>query len=165
MKATKAWMSHLASNWVRLAPNATNLGILKISFSTFWLGDIKAEPKCTETDLKKSQICPIWGQSETIWMQNLPSLARRDQISQWWLGEDRKVGDQTESVYKSGFTLVYIKGQVSHWCTGNQLDVGPTDNRIYNNSDLPHFVPIWSIFGPSRHPCVLTTQSRVRQGW
>ena len=40
-------------NQVILAPNGTNLGLFKISFSTFWLG----EPKCTETDLKKSQIC------------------------------------------------------------------------------------------------------------
>ena len=31
-------------------------------------------PKCTETDLKKSQICPILGQSDTIWMENLTSL-------------------------------------------------------------------------------------------
>ena len=46
-----------------------NQGLLKISFSTFWLGD----PKCTETDLKKSLICPIWGQSEPIWMSNLTS--------------------------------------------------------------------------------------------
>ena len=30
----------------RLIPNGTNLGLLK--------------PKFTETDLKKSQICPIW---------------------------------------------------------------------------------------------------------
>ena len=37
-------------NWVRLAPNGTNLGLFKVSFNTFWLG----EPKCTETDLKKS---------------------------------------------------------------------------------------------------------------
>ena len=43
--------------WVRLAQNGTNLGLFKISFSTFWLG----EPKCTETDLNKPQICPIWG--------------------------------------------------------------------------------------------------------
>ena len=32
--------------WVILAPNGTNLGLFKISSSTFWLG----EPKCTETD-------------------------------------------------------------------------------------------------------------------
>ena len=56
-------------NWVRLAPNGTNVGLFKISFSTFWL----TEPKCTETDLKKSQICPIWDQSDLIWMPNLTS--------------------------------------------------------------------------------------------
>ena len=28
-----------------------------------------AEPKCIETGLKKSQICPIWGQSDPIWRQ------------------------------------------------------------------------------------------------
>ena len=33
------------------------------------------DPKCTDTDLKKSQICPIWGQGDPIWMPNLPSLA------------------------------------------------------------------------------------------
>ena len=33
-------------NWVRLAPNGINLGLFKISLSTFWLG----EPKCTETE-------------------------------------------------------------------------------------------------------------------
>ena len=32
-----------------------------------------AEPKCTENDLNKSQICPIWGQSEPIWMTNMTS--------------------------------------------------------------------------------------------
>ena len=44
-------------NWVRLATNVTILGLFKISFSTFLLG----EKKCTENDLKKSKICPIWG--------------------------------------------------------------------------------------------------------
>ena len=62
-------MSVLAQNWVRLALNRTNLGLLKISFSTFWLG----EPKCTETDLKKSQICPNWALFDPIWMPNLTS--------------------------------------------------------------------------------------------
>ena len=32
---------------------------------------IEAEPKCTETHLEKSQICPIWGQSDPIWMSNV----------------------------------------------------------------------------------------------
>ena len=49
--AAQYGVSGLLPNWVRLAPNGTNLGLFKISFSTF----------CTETDLKKSQICPIWG--------------------------------------------------------------------------------------------------------
>ena len=57
-------------NWVILAQNGTNLSFYKISFSTFWLG----ETKRTETDLKKSQICPIWGQSDPIWMPNLTFL-------------------------------------------------------------------------------------------
>ena len=35
---------------------------------------LKCAPKRTETDLKKSQICPIWGQSDPIWMPNLRSL-------------------------------------------------------------------------------------------
>ena len=52
----------LAPNWARLAPNGTNLALFKISFSSFWLGG----PKCSETDLKKSQICPIWNR---IWSQ------------------------------------------------------------------------------------------------
>ena len=34
-----------------------------------------AELKCTETDLKKSQICPIWGQSDPFWMTNLTSIS------------------------------------------------------------------------------------------
>ena len=34
-------------NWVKLVPNETHLGLFKIIFSTFWLG----EPKCTETGL------------------------------------------------------------------------------------------------------------------
>ena len=30
--------------------------------------------KCNKTDFKNSQICPIWGQSDPIWMPNLTSL-------------------------------------------------------------------------------------------
>ena len=37
-----------------------------------------ATPKCTETDLKKSQICPILAQSDPIWMPKLTSLRTRD---------------------------------------------------------------------------------------
>ena len=40
-----------------IGPKWDKTGTFKISFSTFWLD----EQKCTETDLKKSEICPIWG--------------------------------------------------------------------------------------------------------
>ena len=53
-------LSILATNGVRLAPNRTSLGLFKISFSTFW----HTEPECIEIDLKKYQICPIWGQTD-----------------------------------------------------------------------------------------------------
>ena len=33
-------------------------------------------PKCTENDLKKSHICPIWGQSDPVWMPNLTPLCQ-----------------------------------------------------------------------------------------
>ena len=39
-----------------------------------------AELKCTETDLKKSQICPIWGKSDPIWMSNLPRMTFPPQV-------------------------------------------------------------------------------------
>ena len=42
----------IESDW---PTNGTNLGLFKISLYTFWL----AEPKRTETDLKKSQMCPL----------------------------------------------------------------------------------------------------------
>ena len=54
-----------AQKWVRLFPNGTSLGLFKL-----------ADPKYTETDLKKSKICPIGGQSDRIWMQNLTSLVK-----------------------------------------------------------------------------------------
>ena len=51
-------MSCLTKHLVRYATNGTNLGLFKISFSTFWLND-----------LKKSQICSIWDQSHPILSQ------------------------------------------------------------------------------------------------
>ena len=79
-------MSDLGQNWTRLTLNGTNLGLFKIIFSTFWLGEPKctetdlkkSRPKCTETDLKKSrlkstetdlkmsQIYPFWGQADPV---------------------------------------------------------------------------------------------------
>ena len=43
----------IVERWGTEVRIGTNLGLFKISFSTFWL----AEPKCTETDLKPTQIC------------------------------------------------------------------------------------------------------------
>ena len=64
-------MSNLLSKFGQIGPKWDKSGTYyMISFSTFWLG----EPKCTETDLKKSQICPIWGQSDQIWKSNLTYL-------------------------------------------------------------------------------------------
>ena len=48
-------MVGLAPKWVRLVTNRTNLGLFKIGFNTFWLGN----PKWTETDLKESMISHI----------------------------------------------------------------------------------------------------------
>ena len=60
-----------APNLVRLAQNGTNIGLFKISFSTFRL----AEPKRTEADFKKSNICPILGLSDQIWSKiGYPSI-------------------------------------------------------------------------------------------
>ena len=52
--------SGMAPNWVKLAPNETIRGLLKISYSTFWL----TKTKYTQTDLKKSQMCTNLGQSD-----------------------------------------------------------------------------------------------------
>ena len=43
------------------------------------------KPKCTETDLKKSQICPILCQSDPIWMPNLASLASTEWLCSFYL--------------------------------------------------------------------------------
>ena len=47
-----AGMVGLAPKWVRLAPNWTNPG-----------------PNALKSDLRKSRICPIWGQSDPLWSQ------------------------------------------------------------------------------------------------
>ena len=48
-----------------LTPNSTIYNCLEKYFNTFWRG----APKYTETDLKKSHICRIWGQSDPLWTQ------------------------------------------------------------------------------------------------
>ena len=51
-------------------PKMGRLGVFRISVSTLWL----AESKCTDTDLKNSQICSILDQSDAIGMLNLTSM-------------------------------------------------------------------------------------------
>ena len=48
------WYQIWQPNWVRLAPNGTNLGLFKTCFSTFWLA--------------------IWDKSDLFWTPNLPSF-------------------------------------------------------------------------------------------
>ena len=57
-------MSNFVSILGQIGPKMDISGVFKDPF----------QPKCTETDLKKSQIYPIWGQSDPIWIRNLPSL-------------------------------------------------------------------------------------------
>ena len=66
-----------------------------------WLG----KPKCTETDLKKSQICPIWGQSDPIRMPHLTSLTEyklnpshvKQGQSVYWTDSSAEPADQATS--------------------------------------------------------------------
>ena len=55
-------MSGVAPNWVTLAKNETNLGLFKINFSAFWLGE------------KVPHSYHLWGQFDPIWMSKLTSL-------------------------------------------------------------------------------------------
>ena len=57
-------MQNLPSKTGQIFPqNGTYLGMFKIT-----------DPKCTETGLKNSPTCPIWSQTDTIWMASLTSL-------------------------------------------------------------------------------------------
>ena len=62
----------LGTKWARLELNRTYRGLLKIVFSTFWLG----EPKCTDKDLQKSQGEPKYTETDLQKSQRSPSLAR-----------------------------------------------------------------------------------------
>ena len=72
---TDSWMSNefrrntgmvgLAPKWVRLAPNGTNPGLFQIRFQCIW----RPAPNALKSDLIKSRICPIWGQSDPLWSQ------------------------------------------------------------------------------------------------
>ena len=132
-----------------------------IIYRTFWLG----EPKCTETDLKKSQICPSWGQSDPIWM---PTLHPCFWVHSWYY-DDGPCGiiekQQSElTPRQSGLALfttldeckqslhrcryLHFPSDIfthhildisqtkrSRWCTGNHCFL----NIIYNNDKSNHF--------------------------
>ena len=89
-------------NWVRLAPNGTNLGLFKISFSTFWLG----EPKCTETDLKISlqfgrEIWHDWCICEIDWVTQVAGLVPCLFYVPLFIYDHRQVWWSIENVLKS----------------------------------------------------------------
>ena len=71
-------------NRVRLAPNGTNLGLLKISSSTFWLG----EPKCTKANLNKGPRFVPFGANVTKFGANLenpgPTNSVDEMTSVWY---------------------------------------------------------------------------------
>ena len=67
-------MSNLASKLVQVSPKWNKSGTFKDQFQ--YILDRLAEPKYSETDLKKSQISPIWGQSDPIWVPNSTSLSQ-----------------------------------------------------------------------------------------
>ena len=86
-------MSNLASNLGQIGPERDKSRTFEIRFSTFWF----AQPKCTETSFKKSQICLIWGQSDPMWMPNWISLT----VTNW----DTKPTVEHSGAVLSGLSL------------------------------------------------------------
>ena len=62
-------MVGLAPKWVRLAQDGTNPGVFFRSGSENFGSLKKRIQNVLKSDLKKSQICPIWGQSDPHWAQ------------------------------------------------------------------------------------------------
>ena len=60
-----AGMVGLPPKWVRLAPTETNTGLFQIRFQYIFA----QRQNVLKSDLKKSRICPIWGQSDPFWVQ------------------------------------------------------------------------------------------------
>ena len=136
-------------NWVRLARNGSNLRLFKISFSTFWL----AEPKCTETDLKKPTICPIWDQSDPIWMPNwhpfstlfnlLPSPCPHHRSAS---GRGDKFGLKSGQIARNGTnpSLIQIRFQYTLFTTSNSEVKLLCWMQFYNRC----YMCIWGLFDP-----------------
>ena len=57
-------MVGLSPKWLRLAPNGTNPGLFQMATNAL------------KSDLKKSRICLIWGQSDPLWSQTYHLVAR-----------------------------------------------------------------------------------------
>ena len=59
----------LDPKWVRLAPNWSNPGLFQIIFQYILRSDFSTFWRYAKSDLKKSRIWPIWGQSDPFWVQ------------------------------------------------------------------------------------------------
>ena len=97
----RAEMSNLPSKLGQIDTKCDKSGTFKdhAVYVHFHLG----EQKCSETDIKKSQVCPIWGQSDTIWMLNLTSLDA-SQGGQLKLFQNCPLGC-TEEIHRSSFVF------------------------------------------------------------
>ena len=73
-------ISGLAPKLIRLVPKGTNLGLFKISFSTYWL----AEPKCTKLIFKSPRLIPL-GANLTLFAAHLVIHAKSlILVTLWW---------------------------------------------------------------------------------
>ena len=98
-----------------LAQNGTNLGVFKISFSTFWLGKKISfntfwlgVPKCTETDLKNSQICPFYGQS-TMSVQHRPQWINNRDLWETEVSDAAEVIQDWKKMEANNFWQLILK--------------------------------------------------------
>ena len=70
--------------------------------------------KCTEADLKKSQICPILGQSDSIWMPNLTTLvnswSHRQPVHRTTDGHQLEMGIIEIGIIETGIIETGIRG-------------------------------------------------------
>ena len=68
----QVWRRRYSTGMENLASKLNKIGP---QMGQIW--DFLRSVECTETDLKKSHICPILGQFDPIWMSNLTSLIGR----------------------------------------------------------------------------------------
>ena len=61
---TRMW--GLSPKWARIIPNGTHPGLFQIRFQYILA---QRRQNVLKSDLKKSRICPIWGQSDPFWSQ------------------------------------------------------------------------------------------------